>query len=99
MAEDVGGIAAERLEVFIQRIERMEEEKAAIATDIKEIYAEAKGAGFDTKTIRQIVRLRKMDPQERQEQEALLDIYKAALGMLYDTPLGSAARRRMSGCD
>lgn len=88
--------SAERLRSFIERVERLEEEKAAIATDIKEVYAEAKAGGFDTKTMRQIVRLRKMSSAEREEHEALLDIYKAALGMLNDTPLGEAARRRLS---
>ncbi|MGB0670814.1 MAG: DUF2312 domain-containing protein [Rhodospirillales bacterium] len=72
---DTGGIAADRLRSFIERIERLEEEKAALAQDIKEVYAEAKSTGFDTKIMRQVIRLRKMDPNERQEQEHLLDIY------------------------
>lgn len=76
------GIAADHLRTFIERIERMEEEKASIGADIKEIYAEAKGNGFDTKIIRQIVRLRKMDANERMEQEALLELYMSALGMV-----------------
>lgn len=88
--------SAERLRAFIERVERLEEEKAALAADIREVYAEAKAGGFDTKTMRQIVRLRKMSSAEREEHEALLDIYKAALGMLNDTPLGEAARRRLS---
>jgi uncharacterized protein (UPF0335 family) len=66
----------------VERIERLEEEKAAIANDIKEVYAEAKGNGFDTKTLRQVVRLRKQDKAERQEQEAVLELYMHALGMV-----------------
>jgi uncharacterized protein (UPF0335 family) len=92
-----GGIAAEHLRSLIQRVERLEAEKAGIADDIKEVFAEAKGHGFDTKTMKQIIRLRKMDAAEREEYEALLDIYKAALGMLDGTPLGEAALRRLSG--
>ena len=80
-AEDVGGIAAGRLRQIVARIERLEEEKKALADDIKEVYAEAKGAGFDTKIIRQIIRLRKVEDHDRQEQEALLDLYMQALGM------------------
>ena len=78
---DVGGIGAEQLRSFIERIERLEEEKAALAADIREVYAEAKGNGFDTKTMRQVVRLRKLDNAEREEQEELLDLYKRALGL------------------
>ncbi|HJN25768.1 MAG TPA: DUF2312 domain-containing protein, partial [Rhodospirillales bacterium] len=73
---EVGGIAADRLRSFIERIERLEEEKAALAADIKEIYSEAKGTGFDVKVIRMVVRLRKMDQSDRQEQDAVLDLYK-----------------------
>ncbi len=80
MAE-VGGIAGERLRAFIERIERLEEEKAALAADVREVYSEAKGTGFDVKTMRQVIRLRKMDRDDRQEQEHLLDLYKRALGM------------------
>ncbi len=78
---DVGGIAAERLRSYIERIERLEEEKAALAGDIREVYSEAKGNGFDTKIMRQVIKLRKMDRDDRQEQETLLDLYKRALGM------------------
>ena len=78
---EVGGVAGAQLRSFIERIERLEEEKAALAADIREVYAEAKGTGFEPKTMRQIVRLRKLDSADRQEQEALLDIYKSALGM------------------
>ncbi|WP_138064770.1 DUF2312 domain-containing protein [Azospirillum sp. SYSU D00513] len=79
---DVGGIAADRLKSFVERIERLEEEKRGLQEDVKEVYAEAKGTGFDVKIIRQIIRLRKMDKADRQEQEALLDLYKEALGMV-----------------
>jgi uncharacterized protein (UPF0335 family) len=79
---DAGGIAADHLKSYIERIERLEEEKAAIAGDIKEVYAEAKGNGFDAKTMRQVVRLRKLEPTDRQEREDLLDVYKRALGMI-----------------
>lgn len=74
-------VAAAQLRAFIQRIEGLESEKASIADDIKEVYAEAKGTGFETKAIRAIVALRKIDPAERQENEAIIDLYKAALGM------------------
>ncbi len=76
---EVGGIAADRLRSFIERIERLEEEKAALAADIKEIYSEAKGTGFDVKVIRMVVRLMIMDKSDRQEQDAVLDLYKRAL--------------------
>ncbi len=78
---DVGGIAADRLRSFIERIERLEDEKAALAADIREVFAEAKSNGFDTKIMRQVVRLRKMENADREEQEMLLDLYKRALGM------------------
>lgn len=81
MADDVGGIAADRLRSFIERIERLEEEKKGLSDDIKDIYAEAKGTGFEAKIIRQIVRLRKKAKEERQEEEALLELYKNAIGM------------------
>ena len=74
-------VAQDQLRAFIERIERLEEEKAAIAGDIKEVYAEAKGNGFDTKVLRKIVSIRKQDHNERMEQEALLELYLAALGM------------------
>lgn len=78
---DVGGITAEQLKAYVERVERLEEEKAAIAADVREVYAEAKANGFDVKIMRQVVRLRKMDSDDRSEQEALLDLYKRALGM------------------
>ena len=74
-------IAADQLRLFIERIERLEEEKKGMADDIRDVYSEAKGQGYDTKTMRAIVRLRKMEKNARDEQEALLDTYKAALGL------------------
>ena len=74
-------VAQDQLRAFIERIERLEEEKQAIAGDIKEVYAEAKGNGFDTKVLRTIIRIRKQDHAERMEQEALLELYMSALGM------------------
>ena len=75
-------VAAAELRQLIERIERLEEEKATIQNDIKEVMAEAKGRGYDTKALRAIVRLRKKDPNERQEEEAVLDLYMNALGMV-----------------
>lgn len=76
---DVGGIAADRLRSLIERIERLEEEKKAISSDIRDIFAEAKGAGFDVKIMRTILKLRKMNAADRDEQEFLLDTYRKAL--------------------
>jgi uncharacterized protein (UPF0335 family) len=76
------GFAKEQLKSFIDRVERLEEERAALSADIREVYSEAKGTGFDTKIMRQIIRLRKMDKADYQEQEALLDLYKRAMGMI-----------------
>ncbi len=78
---DAHGVAVDRLRSFIERVERLEEEKAALSADIKEVFSEAKGEGFDIKIMRQIIRLRKMESNDRQEQEALLDLYKSALDM------------------
>jgi uncharacterized protein (UPF0335 family) len=75
------GFAKEHLKSFIERIERLDEEKAALTADIREVYAEAKAHGFDVKIMRQVVRLRKLDRADRQEQEAMLDLYLGALGM------------------
>jgi uncharacterized protein (UPF0335 family) len=75
------GFAKDHLKSLIERVERLEEEKAALTADIREVYAEAKGQGFDTKIMRQVVRLRKLDRADRQEQEAILDLYMGALGM------------------
>ncbi len=74
-------VAQDQIKAFIERIERLEEEKAAIADDIKEVYAEAKGNGFDTKVLRKVISIRKQDANERLEQEALLELYMTALGM------------------
>jgi uncharacterized protein (UPF0335 family) len=79
MAE--GTVAADQLRLFIERIERLEEEKKGIADDVRDVYAEAKANGYDPKTMRTVVRLRKMESHVRQEAEALLDTYKAALGL------------------
>ena len=87
---DVGGVAGDRLKSFIERIERLEEEKKALAEDIKEVFSEAKGVGFDVKIMRQIIRIRRMDKDDVDEQETLLDIYKRALGMLPE-PASKAA--------
>ncbi len=74
-------VAQDQLRSFVERIERLEEEKKTISDDIKDVYAEAKGNGFDTKVLRKVISLRKQDAQERQEQEAILDLYLQALGM------------------
>ncbi|SDR32244.1 DUF2312 domain-containing protein [Pseudovibrio sp. Tun.PSC04-5.I4] len=78
---DASGVAADQLRAFIERVERLEEEKKVIADDIKDVYAEAKGNGFDVKVMRKIVSLRKRKPHEREEEEAILDLYLHALGM------------------
>ena len=90
-------VAKDELRAFVERIERLEEEKAAIAADIKDVYTEAAGNGFCVKTLREIIRLRKKDPAERTEQEVTLDLYKHALGMLAELPLGQAAIQRDLG--
>ncbi|MCM8558433.1 DUF2312 domain-containing protein [Sphingomicrobium sediminis] len=76
-----GAIAADQLKLLIERIERLEEEKKAIADDVKDVYAEAKANGYDTKIMRKIVALRKMERHELQEQDALLETYRAAVGL------------------
>ena len=78
-------VAKDQLKSIVERIERLEEEKRALADDIKEVFAEAKGNGFDVKVLRTVIRLRKQDKTERQEQEALLDLYLHALGMAVAT--------------
>jgi len=78
MAEK-GGVAADRLQAFVQRIERLEDDRAAIAADVREVLSEAKSAGFDVPTIRQVVRLRRMDRQDLQERDALLELYRDVL--------------------
>ena len=75
-------VAQDQLRAFIERIERLEEEKQAIAGDIKEVYAEAKGNGFDTKILRKVISLRKKEVSEREEEQSMLDVYMAALGMI-----------------
>ena len=80
-ADSAQTVAAGQLRSFIERVERLEEEKQTIQDDIKEVFAEAKGTGFDVKAMRTIIRLRKKEPAERQEEEAILDLYMAALGM------------------
>jgi uncharacterized protein (UPF0335 family) len=76
----IGGAAREKLKAFVDRIERLEEEKASLAADLKEVYGEAKSMGFDTKVLRKVISLRKMDRNDRAEQEALLDLYLGAIG-------------------
>lgn len=78
---DTQSVAADQLKSIIERVERLEEEKKALSDDIKDVYAEAKANGFDTKVLRNIVRLRKQDRDERMEQEAILELYLQALGM------------------
>ena len=84
---------------IVQRIERLEDEKSQIAEDIKEVYKEAKGNGFDPKIIKKVVSLRKMDAAKRLEEQALIATYMDALGMLADTPLGRAAIKSVTKTD
>jgi uncharacterized protein (UPF0335 family) len=88
---DVGGVAGDRLRSFIERIERLEEERRALGEDIKEVYSEAKSAGFDLPTMRAVIRIRKLDQDDRDEKQALLDTYMNALGML------ESGRKRAAG--
>jgi uncharacterized protein (UPF0335 family) len=88
---DVGGVAGEQLRSFIERIERLEEEKSALSGDIKEVYAEAKGNGFAPRIMRQIIKIRRMDKEALDEEESLLDLYKRALGMAPEAELESRA--------
>jgi uncharacterized protein (UPF0335 family) len=76
---DVGGVAKDRLKSFVERIERLEEEKLALVADIREVFSEAKGTGFDVRVMRQLIRLRKMDRDDRSQMEAILDVYERAL--------------------
>ena len=80
-ADKNSAVAAGQLRSFIERIERLEEEKKTISDDIKEVYAELKGSGFDSKAVREVIRLRKKEDHERQEEEAMVKLYKDALGM------------------
>jgi len=79
--DKTSGVAGDRLRALVDRIERLEEERKALAGDIKDIYGEAKSAGFDVKVLRQLIRIRKQEPAEVEEQETLLDVYRHALGM------------------
>lgn len=81
IVDDTSGVSGKRLQSFFDRIERLEEEKAALAEDIKDIYAEAKAVGFDVKTMRRVMKLKKMDAQKRQEEDELLELYMAAIGL------------------
>lgn len=85
--------AQAQLRQFIERIERLSEEQKALAADVKDIYAEAKSVGFDVKAMRKIIAMRKKSAAEREEEQAIIDVYAAALGLLADTPLGEAAIR------
>lgn len=93
------GIAQGQLRSIVERIERLEEEKATIADDIKEVYAEAKANGFDVKILRKVVRLRKVDTAEREEEEALIDLYMHALGMAIDPNVTGSAPASPSGAE
>ncbi len=80
--KDIGGVGGKRLLSFIERIERLEEEKAALSEDIKEVYSEIKGVGYDAPAVRKIVSLRKKDAEKRREEEEILDLYKTAVGLV-----------------
>jgi uncharacterized protein (UPF0335 family) len=80
-SSDVGGIAGDRLRSFVERIERLEEEKRALSSDIKDVFAEAKGAGFDVKVLRKLISLRRLEAQEREEMDEILTLYMRAIGM------------------
>lgn len=90
-------VSHEQLKTIVERIERLEEEKKAIAEDIRDVYAEAKANGFDTKTLKKVIALRKVDLAERQEQEAMLDIYLNALGMVEDSIENSPPQKKSVG--
>jgi uncharacterized protein (UPF0335 family) len=87
----IDSAAKDQIKSIIERVERLEEEKKTIGDDIRDVYTEAKGNGYDVKALRTIVRMRKQDADARREQETILDLYMHALGMLADTPLGQAA--------
>lgn len=91
---ETGHNANAQLRSIVERIERLEAEKSAIAADVKDVYTEAKGNGYDVKALRTIIKMRKEDAQERAEMETIIEVYMNALGMLADTPLGDAAMRR-----
>lgn len=90
-AVNYGGVSGQHLRQFIERIERLEEDKKVIAEDIKEVFAEAKANGFDVKIMRKVLSLRKLDAAEREEIESLIDVYKAALGMIPEPAEAEAA--------
>lgn len=94
VSENLHQSAKDHLRAFVERIERLNEEKASLSSDIKEVYAEAKSNGFDTKALRKIVSMRKKEEHQRLEEEAILATYMAALGMLADLPLGEAAIKK-----
>ncbi|MDX2027049.1 MAG: DUF2312 domain-containing protein [Alphaproteobacteria bacterium] len=81
MPDASGGVSSERLRSFVKRIEKLEEDKAAVAEDLKEVYSEAKGTGFDVKILRKIIQIRRIELEKRREQDELLELYKSALGM------------------
>ena len=81
---NVGAVAVDELVSVIERVERLELKKSAIAADIRDVFSEAKGAGFDVKAIREIIKIRKLDAHQREEQDTMLDVYKRALGMASD---------------
>lgn len=87
-------VAKDQLKAMVERIERLTEEKKAISDDIRDVYAEAKGTGFDVKALRQVIKMRTWDRAKLAEHEAIVDAYRHALGMLADTPLGQAAIER-----
>lgn len=91
-----GGVAADRLRSIVERIERLEEERKALGDDVKDIYLEAKSAGFDVKALRQLIRERRQDEAEREERETLIEVYRRALGEFASTPLGEATIRRVA---
>jgi uncharacterized protein (UPF0335 family) len=90
----IGSNINAQLKAVVERIERLEEDKAALSADIKEVYAEAKANGFDVKTLRKVISVRKVDAARRAEAEAMLEVYMNALGMIADLPLGQAAMQR-----
>ena len=94
MSESIGANSREQLKAIVERIEKLSEEKQTIADDIKDVYAEAKGNGFDVTALRAIIKLRKEDANKRAERETILETYMHALGMLADLPLGKAAIER-----
>lgn len=96
MTENIGGNSKEQLKSIIERVERLLEDKAAIMSDVKDIFAEAKGNGFDVPSLRAIIKMRAEDANKRAERETILETYMHALGMLADLPLGQAAMERVA---